>query len=78
MVILEDYMIYDTGNIPLIISVPHGGTLKIKNIPIRTKGILGIDKETSLIIFVNGRAQNFDYKLMNGDQVGIFPPVGGG
>jgi sulfur carrier protein ThiS len=39
---------------------------------------LGIDKEISLIIFVNGRGQNRDYKLVNGDQVGIFPPIGGG
>jgi sulfur carrier protein ThiS len=39
---------------------------------------LGIDKETSLIIFVNGRDRNRDYLLVTGDQVGIFPPIGGG
>lgn len=39
---------------------------------------LGIDKEISLIIFVNGIARNRDHKLLNGDQIGIFPPVGGG
>ncbi len=39
---------------------------------------LGIDKEISLIIFVNGRAQDREYKLVTGDQVGIFPPIGGG
>ena len=39
---------------------------------------LGIDKEISLIIFVNGKSQDRDYKLVTGDQVGIFPPVGGG
>lgn len=39
---------------------------------------LEIDREISLIIFVNGRDQNRDYKLVNGDQVGIFPPIGGG
>ena len=39
---------------------------------------LGIDREISLIIFVNGKARNRDYELVNEDQIGIFPPVGGG
>jgi sulfur carrier protein ThiS len=39
---------------------------------------LGIDKEISLIIFVNGVSRNRDQKLFSGDQIGIFPPVGGG
>lgn len=39
---------------------------------------LGLDKEISLITFVNGRDQNRDYMLMDGDQIGIFPPIGGG
>ncbi|MCS7259583.1 MAG: MoaD/ThiS family protein [Anaerolineae bacterium] len=29
-------------------------------------------------IFVNGRAQPLDYVLRPGDEVGVFPPVGGG
>jgi len=29
-------------------------------------------------IFVNGRAQPLKYVLQPGDEVGIFPPVGGG
>ncbi|MGQ9502185.1 MAG: MoaD/ThiS family protein [Anaerolineae bacterium] len=29
-------------------------------------------------IFVNGRVQSLDYVLQPGDEVGIFPPVGGG
>jgi sulfur carrier protein ThiS len=29
-------------------------------------------------IFVNGRAQSLDYGLQPEDEVGIFPPVGGG
>jgi molybdopterin synthase sulfur carrier subunit len=30
------------------------------------------------IPFVNGRVQPFDWKLKPGDEIGIFPPVGGG
>lgn len=34
------------GTIPLIFSVPHGGSTNFDNIPDRTDGILGIDKDT--------------------------------
>ncbi|MHA1344576.1 MAG: N-formylglutamate amidohydrolase [Promethearchaeota archaeon] len=34
------------GNLPLIISVPHGGMSKIEEIPERKSGIRGIDKNT--------------------------------
>ncbi len=34
------------GTIPLIISVPHGGTIEYKEIPTRSEGVLGIDKGT--------------------------------
>lgn len=37
---------YSKGLIPLIISVPHGGTLECENIPKRINGIMGIDKGT--------------------------------
>jgi sulfur-carrier protein len=30
------------------------------------------------IVFVNGRTQRPDWRLQQGDEVGIFPPVGGG
>jgi len=30
------------------------------------------------VIFVNGRAQQSDYRLTPGDEIGIFPPIGGG
>jgi molybdopterin converting factor small subunit len=30
------------------------------------------------VIFVNGRAQDLDYRPAPGDQLGIFPPIGGG
>jgi len=43
---IKDYIEYYRGSIPLIISVPHGGTTICDNIPRRTNGILGIDKDT--------------------------------
>lgn len=39
---------------------------------------LAIPDEETRIAFVNGRAQDLDYALQAGDEVGIFPPIGGG
>jgi len=50
MVIFEEYIKYHIGNIPLILSSPHGGTIKNIDIPQRSKGILGIDKETNTLL----------------------------
>ena len=46
MVLFEKFIKYQQGSIPLIISVAHGGTKKVKEIPTRKEGILGIDKKT--------------------------------
>lgn len=43
---LKNLIKFKKGNIPLIFSVPHGGTLECNEIPKRTKGVLGIDKNT--------------------------------
>ncbi|MFX0057435.1 MAG: hypothetical protein ACFE85_08030 [Candidatus Hodarchaeota archaeon] len=43
---IENYIKYHKGDIPLIISVPHGGNLNVKNIPARSNGVIGIDKKT--------------------------------
>jgi N-formylglutamate amidohydrolase len=50
MVDIKDCIEYNRGSIPLIISVPHGGTTICDHIPRRTNGIHGIDKDT--IIFL--------------------------
>jgi molybdopterin converting factor small subunit len=30
------------------------------------------------VIFVNAKARDLDYRLQPGDEIGIFPPIGGG
>jgi molybdopterin converting factor small subunit len=39
---------------------------------------LRIPSEQTRITFVNGIIQELDWKLLDGDEVGIFPPIGGG
>ena len=39
---------------------------------------LGLPPEEIKLVYVNGRSQQEEYVLTEGDQVGIFPPVGGG
>jgi molybdopterin synthase sulfur carrier subunit len=39
---------------------------------------LKLPEEEVKIAFVNGRIKPVDFQLTNGDDVGIFPPIGGG
>jgi molybdopterin converting factor small subunit len=39
---------------------------------------LKIPPEESRVMFVNGIIKEFEYDLKDGDEVGIFPPIGGG
>ncbi len=39
---------------------------------------LGIPSEETKITFVNGHIRNLDWVLRQSDEVGIFPPIGGG
>lgn len=48
---IKDYFEFGRGTIPLIFSVPHGGTFKFENIPDRTNGIHGVDKNTVMLAF---------------------------
>lgn len=43
---LRDFIDVEEGNIPLIVSVPHGGLFECDSIPQRSNGILGVDKGT--------------------------------
>ena len=67
---MQDYLEFQKGTIPLIISVPHGGILECENIPKRSHGILGIDgktveiaKKLMRLIRANFRAQNLKSKF---------------
>ncbi len=39
---------------------------------------LGIPAGETRVAFVNGLVRDMDWALQPGDQVGIFPPIGGG
>lgn len=39
---------------------------------------LALPRDEIKVTFVNGRARSLEHRLEPGDQVGIFPPVGGG
>jgi molybdopterin converting factor small subunit len=57
---------------PFELEMPEGSTLADL-----VTGLALPDAEVK-VIFVNGRAQQLDYRLQAGDTVGIFPPIGGG
>jgi molybdopterin synthase sulfur carrier subunit len=57
---------------PLLVELPVGATLQDL---VRQ---LGIPAEETKVAFVNARAQELDWILQPGDEVGIFPPIGGG
>ncbi|UCD01551.1 MAG: N-formylglutamate amidohydrolase [Promethearchaeota archaeon] len=47
MLEVRDFVEFEKGDIPLIISVPHGGVIRCEKIPERSNGIFGIDKGTT-------------------------------
>lgn len=57
---------------PLAVDLPDGGTIT------DLIAALGLPREEVKVVFVNGRSQPFDHRLSPGDEVGIFPAVGGG
>ena len=57
---------------PIPVELPAGATLQ------DLVEQLGIPPEETKVTFVNARAQEMDWVLQPGDEVGIFPPIGGG
>ena len=39
---------------------------------------MGIPRKSVHVVFVNAVARKLDYRLASDDEVGIFPPIGGG
>ncbi len=63
---LNKFMYFKKGTFPLIISTPHGGTLTCEEIPLRKKGISGIDKGTiQLTNKIVHLFESYNYKLKN-------------
>ena len=57
---------------PFYIELGEGATLH------DLVNLLKIPPEETRILFVNGIIKEPDYKLNHNDQVGLFPPIGGG
>ena len=57
---------------PFEIELPEGSTLQ------DVVTYLNLPEEEVKIAFVNGIIQEMDSVLKSGDEIGIFPPVGGG
>jgi molybdopterin synthase sulfur carrier subunit len=56
----------------LDVSLPEGSTLE----DLVTH--LDLPREQVKVIFVNGQIRDLDYQLQPEDEIGIFPPIGGG
>jgi sulfur-carrier protein len=66
---------FSTGGLPgtpFEVTVPDSSTVQY------LIDQLGIPPEEIKISFVNGIIRDTDWVLQPGDQVGIFPPIGGG
>lgn len=57
---------------PLEVELPEQSTLA------DLVSFLNLPQDQVRVVFVNGRARSLDYGLTSGDEVGIFPPIGGG
>jgi molybdopterin synthase sulfur carrier subunit len=61
-----------TSGIPFDVELPDGATVAA------LVDRLGLPADEVRMVFVNGRARSMDWVLNPDDDVGIFPPVGGG
>jgi molybdopterin synthase sulfur carrier subunit len=57
---------------PIDVDVPEGATLA------DLYQTLNLPADEVKLAYVNGRAQSDEWQLQPGDEIGIFPPVGGG
>ena len=57
---------------PMKVELPDGATIST------LLAKIGVPEQDTKQAFVNGRSQEMDFQLNDGDQVGVFPPVAGG
>jgi molybdopterin synthase sulfur carrier subunit len=69
---LSRYLSHTAPGIPFEFEVPNGATVGDL-----VKG-LKLPREEVKLFFVEGRARSIDWPLESGDEVGIFPLIGGG
>ncbi len=69
---LRNYVPESKGGATLTVTLPTSATL------LDLIQHLGLPAEEVKLCYVNGRYQEADYALNEGDEVGIFPPIGGG
>jgi sulfur-carrier protein len=60
------------AGVPLPVELREGGTVA------DLIAALGLPAEQVRIVFVDGRARTPEYRLSPGDEVALFPPIGGG
>jgi len=58
--------------VPFEVELPNGSSLS------DLMNQLNLPEREAKVIFVNGRMRPLDYQLQDNDDVGIFPPIGGG
>lgn len=58
--------------VPFEVELPNGSSLS------DLMNQLNLPQRETKVIFVNGRMRPLDYQLQDNDDVGIFPPIGGG
>ncbi len=67
--------VYVSGTEPGVsfqVELPNGSSLS------DLMNQLNLPQRETKLVFVNGRMQHLDYQLQDNDEVGIFPPIGGG
>jgi len=69
---LGGYIPGGKSGIPLEVEIAEGSSVAdlIKK--------LNLPREELKVVFVNGRTRPLDWLLHTGDEVGMFPPIGGG
>jgi molybdopterin converting factor small subunit len=57
---------------PIVVDLPESATLE------NLYQTLHLPTEEIKLAYINGRVRDDDWQLESGDEIGIFPPVGGG